>query len=209
MNKTIDINLGGLPFTIDDDAYEKLDRYLNSLEDYFGDSEGCKEIVADIEDRIAELFKERLKKRRIVNLKDVNSIIDMMGRPEQFEDGTETAYRSTARRPLDIKTGKRLFRDPDDKIVGGVCAGLSAYIGIEDPVWMRLVFGLLFFGAGIGVIPYIILWIVMPEAKTSGDKLAMRGETANVSNIAKTVEEEMQNLGKQISKFGKGFKRKN
>lgn len=207
MNKTFNINLGGYPFTIDLDAFAELEQYLNSLESYFSDSEGCDEIVEDIEYRIAELFKEKLKKRKILNLKDVNQVMDMMGRPEQFDEVNTGTYAGT-QKAFDVKTGKRLFRDPDDQILAGVCSGLSAYFGIQDPVWMRLAFVISVFGFGFGVIPYIILWIVLPEALTSGDKLSMRGEAANVSNIARTVETEMQNIGKKISKFSEGFKRK-
>lgn len=208
MNKTFNINLGGYPFTIDEDAFAELDQYLISLNTYFGDSEGCDEIVGDIENRIAELFKEKLKKRKIVNLKDVQQVMDMMGRPEQFDDMNTTNSSNNSQKAFDIKTGKRLFRDPEDQVISGVCSGLSAYLGIQDPVWMRLAFVVLVFGAGVSIVPYIVLWMVVPEAQTAGDRLSMRGEAANVSNIAKTVEEEMQNLGKKITQFSEGFKRK-
>ncbi len=207
MNKVYNINLGGYPFVIDHDAFDELEKYLSSLNNYFKVSEGRDEIVADIEARIGELFKEKLKRRKIVSLKDVNEVIDTMGRPEQFEE--EESYAgsgSYADSQFDIRTGKRLYRDADSKILAGVCSGLSAYLGIEDPIWMRLVFAVAFFGFGFGVIPYIILWMVVPEAKTSGDKLAMRGEAANVSNIASFVQENMQHLGKKITEFSKEFK---
>lgn len=207
MNKVFNINLGGYPFVIDDIAYNKLDEYLESLDEYFSASEGCEEIVSDIESRMAELFKERLKRRKVVSMKDLNEVIDIMGRPEQFEeDGTHAASgaATSGKNKFDIRTGKRLYRNPDDKVLAGVCSGLSAYLGIEDPIWMRLVFVLAFFGFGAGVIPYIILWAVVPEALTSGDRLSMRGEAANVSNIARTVEDELQNIGQKISnKFKK------
>lgn len=201
MNKVFNINLGGYPFVIDDVAYDKLDEYLISLEEYFSDSEGCEEIVSDIESRMAELFKERLKRRKVVSMKDLNEVIDIMGRPEQFEEDNHATLGAAAsdRNKFDIRTGKRLYRNTDDKVLAGICSGLSAYLGIEDPIWMRLVFVLAFFGLGFGVIPYIILWIVVPEALTAGDRLSMRGEAANVSNIARTVEEELQNLGQKIT----------
>lgn len=207
MNKVYNINLGGYPFVIDHDAFDELEKYLSSLNNYFKVSEGRDEIVADIEARIGELFKEKLKRRKIVSFKDVNEVIDTMGRPEQFEQ--EETYASAGNykgSQFDIRTGKRLYRDPDTKILAGVCSGLSAYLGIEDPIWMRLAFAVAFFGFGIGVIPYIILWMVVPEAKTSGDKLAMRGEAANVSNIASFVQENMQHIGKKITEFSKEFK---
>ncbi len=207
MNKVFNISLGGYPFVIDHDAFDALEQYLSSLNRYFKASEGRDEIVSDIELRIAELFKEKLKRRKIVSLNDVNDVIDTMGRPEQFEE--EEFYTDSGaygNSQFDIRTGKRLYRDPESKILAGVCSGLSAYLGIEDPIWMRLVFAIAFFGFGIGVVPYIILWIVVPEAKTSGDKLAMRGEAANVSNIANFVQDNMQHLGKKITELGKEFK---
>lgn len=211
MTKVFNINLGGYPFVIDQDAYAELDQYLISLEDYFNESEGCEEIVSDIEARMAELFKDRLKRRKVVSMKDLDEVIDIMGRPEQFEE--DSAYdMSGAQAPngkkFDIRTGKRLYRNTDDKVLAGVCSGLSAYLGIEDPLWMRLVFVLAVFGFGFSVLPYIVLWMVVPEALTSGDRLAMRGEAANVSNIARTVEDELQHLSKKITAFSKKVKKK-
>lgn len=207
MNKVFNINLGGYPFVMDQDAYNTLDEYLISLEGYFSESEGCEEIVSDIEARIAELFKDRLKRRKIVSMKDVDEVIAIMGTPEQFEDDAFATQTGSTGKKFDIRTGKRLYRNPDDSVLAGVCSGLSAYLGIEDPIWMRLVFVLAVFGFGFGVLPYIVLWIVVPEALTSGDRLAMRGEPANVSNIARTVEEELQHLSKRITNFS-GFKKK-
>ena len=206
MNKVFNINLGGYPFVIDHDAFAALEKYLSSLNHYFKASEGRDEIVSDIEVRIAELFKEKLKRRKIVSLKDVNEVIDTMGRPEQFEEDSYADSGSYTNNKFDIRTGKRLYRDSDNTIVGGVCSGLSAYFGIEDPIWMRLVFAVAFFGFGFGLGAYLILWVVLPQAKTAGDKLAMRGEPANVSNIANFVQENMQHLGKKITEFGKEFK---
>lgn len=206
MNKVFNINLGGYPFVIDHNAFDELEKYLSSLNNYFKASEGRDEIVSDIEVRIGELFKEKLKRRKIVSLKDVNEVIDTMGRPEQFEEENYANSDNYAGSQFDIRTGKRLYRDPNDKILAGVCSGLSAYLGIEDPIWMRLVFVVAVFGVGISVLPYIILWAVVPEAKTSGDKLAMRGEAANVTNIANFIQENMQHLGKKITEFGKEFK---
>ncbi len=206
MNKVFNINIGGYPFVIDHEAFDELEQYLNSLNRYFKSSEGRDEIVSDIELRIAELFKEKLKRRKIVSLKDVNDVIDTMGRPEQFEEETYADSGGYGDNQFDIRTGKRLYRDPESKILAGICSGLSAYLGIEDPIWMRLAFAIAFFGFGIGVLPYIILWMVVPEAKTSGDKLAMRGEAANVSNIANFVQDNMQHLGKKITELGKEFK---
>ena len=208
MNKIFNINLGGYPFTIDDDAYQVLNRYLNTINRPFSKSEGCEDILSDIEARIAELFNEHLKGQPIVSIREVEKVIEIMGRPEEFgaEDESERTYSSKSSR--EFKTGKRFFRDPDEKIIGGVCSGLSSYLGIEDPVWLRIAFAVSLFMAGTGVLIYIILWAAIPEAKTSGDKLAMKGEKINVSNIAKKVEEEINNLSDTISELTKEFKTK-
>ena len=209
MNKIFNINLGGYPFTIDDDAYQVLNRYLNTINRHFSKSEGCEDILSDIEARIAELFNEHLKGQPIVSIREVEKVIEIMGRPEEFgaEEGVDEGEQ-TRRSSREYKTGKRFFRDPDEKIIGGVCSGLSSYLGIEDPVWLRIAFAVSLFMAGTGVLIYIILWAAIPEAKTSGDKLAMKGERINVSNIAKKVEEEINNLSDTISELTKEFKTK-
>ena len=209
MNKIFNINLGGYPFTIDDDAYHKLNKYLNTIKRHFANSEGCEDIMSDIEARIAELFNENLKGQPIVGIREVDQVIGIMGTPEEFgaaadADDIDETMSSHGTNRGQYKMGKRLFRDPDEKILGGVCSGLSAYFGIDEPVWLRLAFVIGLF-AGFGVLLYCILWIVIPEAKSSGDKLAMKGEKINVSNIAKKVEEELNNLSDTISEMTKDF----
>ncbi len=202
MNKVLNINVGRYPFSIDDIAYEKLDNYLLSLQNHFSKSEGCKEIMQDIESRIAELFQEKLSGRSIVSLEMVEETINIMGTPEVF--GTEwnqndepTASHSGEQQTTadwGIKTGKKLFRDPSDTKIGGVCSGLAQYIGIQDVIWVRLFFVLTAFAGGFAAILYIILWAITPEARNSADRLAMKGEPINVHNIARKVEEEIDDL---------------
>lgn len=215
MNKIFNINLGGYPFTIDDDAYRSLDKYLSTIKRHFSKSEGCDDIISDIEIRIAELFNEHLKGQPIVGLREVNKVMTVMGTPEEFGAAEEDEVKSSRTEHSSnkntsdsgIKTGKRFFRDPDNKIIGGVSAGLSSYFGIQDPIWIRLLFALGFI-TGLGVMLYLILWIAIPEAQTSGDKLAMKGEKIDVTNIARKVEEEMNNLADTISEMTKEFKSK-
>lgn len=212
MKKIFNVNLGGYPFTIDEDAYHQLNRYLDTISAHFSDSEGCEEILEDIESRVAELFNEKLKNKSIIDNKDLEDVITVMGRPEDF--GAETideeplqsagSTRSWSNRTT-IKTGKRLFRDTDEKVIGGVASGMAAYFGIEDPLWVRLAWILAFFIMGLPILIYPLLWIIVPEAKTAGDKLAMRGEPANISNIAKTVEEELNELSSTINEMAKDF----
>ena len=213
MNKIFNINLGGYPFTIDDDAYVKLDKYLITIRRHFSTSEGCDDIIADIEIRIAELFNEQLKGQPIVGMREVEKMISVMGTPEEFgataeEDISDRDSNSSSEsRSRGYSTGKRLFRDPDEKVIAGVCSGLAAYFGIEEPVWIRLFFFLLLF-TGFAPIIYIVLWIAIPEAKTSGDKLGMRGEKIDVSSIARKVEEEINNLTDTITEMTRDFKSK-
>ncbi|HMQ05993.1 MAG TPA: PspC domain-containing protein [Saprospiraceae bacterium] len=218
MNKIVNINLGGFPFTIDEDAYVYLQKYIKTIKRHFSDSEGCEEIVYDIEVRMAELFQDRMKGRSIVSMSDLDEVIKILGRPEDFGaepidiDREEPIRQRRRTDPRDsVRTGRRLFRNPDDKILGGVAGGLAAYFGVNDAVWVRIAFVLLAF-SGIGILPYIILWIIVPEAKSAGDKLEMRGEPVNVSNIAKTVEDELTELSHRLTEMtkdlGKEFKSK-
>jgi len=213
MNKIFNINLGGYPFVIDDDAYHKLDKYLNTIRRHFKKSEGCDEIVTDIESRIAELFNEHAKGQPIISMRDVEGVIQIMGTPAEFGaiegegiDDEATAGHSDSEKKY--ATGKRLYRDPDDKVVGGVCAGMAAYFGFEDPLVFRLLFAVLFL-SGVGLLLYILLWIIVPQAKSSADKLSMKGEKVNVSNIAKQVEDELNNLSHTITDFAKDISNKN
>ena len=146
-------------------------------------------------------------------MKEVENVISVMGTPEEFgaseehvhqEEKKSSAQEESHQKTADWKTGKRLFRDPEEQIIGGVCAGLAAYFGIQDPVWVRIAFALGVF-MGFGLILYFVLWIAIPEAKTSGDKLSMRGEKIDVSNIARKVEEEMNQLADTISEMTKDF----
>ena len=210
MNNITTVNLGGYPFTIDENAHQALELYLETIEAHFSDSEGCDEILDDIEARIAELFSDFLQGKSIVTLKEYDAMVKVMGKPEDFgaesiEEDIEIPQSSSKKnrkgKYSHIKTGKRLFRDPDEKVIGGVCSGVAAYFGVADPLWIRLGFIALVFIGGISVLLYPILWAIVPPAKTAGDKLKMKGEPATVSNIAKTVEEELTELSHKITEI--------
>ncbi|MEM9916499.1 MAG: PspC domain-containing protein [Bacteroidota bacterium] len=208
MNKVFNINLGGYPFTIDEDAYEHLSDYLDTIHKHFKSSEGYEEITGDIEARIAELFEEHLGGRKIVTIKDVSAAIRRMGTPEDFGAEPTGDRQRYASGESAIKTGKRLFRNPEDKVVGGVCSGIAAYFGIQDPLWVRLGFILITISGGFGIPLYIILWAILSEAGTAGDRLAMRGEPINVSNIARTIEEEIDHLSDTLTDLSNDFNSK-
>ena len=215
MNKVLNINLGGYAFTIDEDAFAALNQYLQTLRTHFQHSDGCEEIMSDIESRMAELVQEKLNGRPIVDTKNVQAAISVMGTPEDFgaanhepsSDATQEADSKGQKK--EYSTGKRLFRDPENKVVGGVCAGIAAYFGIADPFWVRLGFAAAFFTFGIGGPLYILLMLIMPKAKTASDRLAMRGEPVNASNIAKIIDEGVGNLSQKISEFSEEFTGKN
>ncbi len=203
MNKIFNINLGGYPCTIDEDAYEELKAYLKAIRHHFRSSEGYEEIVADIETRMAELFQENLNGRPIITNQDVEIAISIMGTPEDFgAEIPEEEKVKTKSSKFNIKTGKRLFKDTNDQVVGGVCSGIAAYFGIEDPLWVRLFFVLITISGGFGIIAYLILWAILPKAETAADRLSMKGEKINVASIAKTIEEEIDHFSDKISEWG-------
>ena len=201
MNKTVNINLAGIFFHIDEDAYQKLQRYLEAIKRSFTDPQGRNEIIADIEARIAELFNERVQNdKQVVSVKEVDEVIAIMGQPEDymvdeeiFEDEPKRSYTHSS-----TSGGHRkLFRDIDNAYIGGVSAGLSHYLGI-DALWIRLIWVALFFGAGTGILVYIILWILMPPAESTADKLAMSGKPVNITNIEEKVKEGFSNVKDSI-----------
>ena len=189
MKKTLTINLAGLVFNIDEDAFYRLQDYLEDIKTYFSEEKEVDDIMRDIEIRIAELLGEKITPaRQVVTLQDIEEIIRIMGEAHEFGDPDKekkrTYYRTSA---------KRVYRDPDNRVLGGVCGGLGAYMGI-DPIIIRIIFIVIFFGFGAGLLIYLILWIIIPEAKTTAQKLEMRGEPVNVSNIGGFVREEFENL---------------
>jgi len=211
MNKTININLGGYAMVIDEDAYDVANRYLMTLTRHFVANEGAEEIMQDIETRMGELINRKRGTRTIVNKLDVVEAIAVLGTPEElkdidFSDDIPQKKRST-QPSFQLKTGKRLYRDKDDKIIGGVCSGLSAYFGIQDAVWIRIVFVILTLVFGSSLIVYLVLWMIVPPAKTVSDRLEMMGEPTNVNNIAKMIKEEIEQVSDKIQdKFGKKSK---
>ncbi len=198
MNRTITSNIAGTVFHIDEDAFRKLEQYLNDIRSFYSGQEGEGEIVSGIEERIGDIFRAKVKGgQSIITMTDVDSVISVMGRPEAFEGDEEADATERKSKKQDSKNAKRLFRDPDNRVLGGVCSGVSHYLGIHDPVWFRLAFLLSFIFAGTGLLLYIILWIVIPSAKTPAEKLEMRGEHVTVDNISRTVNEELEGLRKK------------
>jgi phage shock protein PspC (stress-responsive transcriptional regulator) len=212
MKKTISINLAGLVYQIDDDAFKLLEAYLEKLKLTFTDVEEQKEILGDIEHRFAELFSEKLGKRtEVVNKKMVEEAIETLGDIDLIEEETNGAAGASTNKGT--RGARKLFRSKDDKVLGGVLGGLGVYFGIES-IWLRLIFVLLAIasvGVPIGMI-YLILWLVMPKAETASQKLQMQGETVNLSTLQENLKKNLSGEGlsqtgsRIVAGFGEIFK---
>lgn len=209
MNKTISINLGGRVFNIEEEAFFILKDYLDRIKSNFTNDAAVTEIMADIEGRIAELFEERNNDRKnVVTPEDVNHVISVMGKPEDYvtEDSAASSQQNTNQSGYNKSTGhtrRRIYRDADDAVIGGVCSGLSHYFG-WDPIAIRLIMVLLaFISFGTAIFGYILFWALVPAAITTAEKLQMRGEPVNVDNIGRFVNEEARAAAEKVGKFGK------
>lgn len=191
MKKNITINLFGSLYAIDEDAYELLLKYENNLRVYFSKQEGGDEIVDDIERRIAELFEElKLQGAQAINIENVEDIIHRIGKPEEMatEDGEDTEKGKEGKTmPQEPAPHKKLFRDPTDRMLGGVMSGLAHYFGGEVLLWRILVILLCIFTSFAFLLVYIGLWIIIPEARTAEDYLMMRGKSVTTDSIGETV----------------------
>jgi len=213
MNKTVNINLGGMFFHIDEDAYQKLTRYFDAIKRSLSKSSGQEEIIKDIEMRVSELLTEKQKtEKHVVTIREVDEVITVMGQPEDYiieEDGP--ANNTSANDYSAPRSTKKLYRDKENGMIGGVATGLGHYFGI-DAVWLKIMFLVFVFaGFGTGILAYIILWVVTPEAITTSEKLEMTGEPVTISNIEKKVREEFENVSGKFKnadydKFGNQVK---
>ncbi len=198
MNKTVNINLANILFHIDEKAYNKLQRYLEAIKRSFSGTTGSDEIIADIEARIAELFHEKMENdRQVITLKEVDEVITIMGQPEDYmvdEDIFEDEPRTTSKSKSRVK---KLYRDIDHKYIGGVSSGLEHYLGF-DALWIRLIFIFLAVFTGFGFIAYILLWILVPEATSTSQKLDMTGEAVNISNIERKIKEGFDDVADKV-----------
>ncbi len=205
MKRTLTINLGGRQFVIDDDAYTMLREYFTAIEHVFARN-GEQEVVDDIEGRMAEILSEQMSAPQyIITIADVEKGIERIGKPEDFIDETVEYVHSDADGRIEVEEErinvrgatpppppvnippKRLYRDPRDRILGGVCSGLAWYIGC-DPVWVRLVtVALCFASLSIVALFYLVLWIILPAATTPYERLQMMGKSPSVQNIGRMV----------------------
>ena len=194
MKLTVNINLGGYSFNIDEDAYVELKGYLRSLEHHFATEESCAEILLDIEARISEIFRTKLTSyKQVINIEDILQTISVMGTPEDISEND----KKTTKDKFSSPGYHRMYRDPENRIIGGICAGIGAYWDI-DPVIIRVIFVALILAGGLGALIYIILYITLPEARTTTQKIEMHGEPVNIHNIKETVKREFNEVRKKM-----------
>ncbi len=202
MKKTLTVNLGGTVFHIDEDAYKLLDNYLSNLRIHFKKEEGSEEIMNDFEMRISELLNERIRLGyEVISIEQIEEIITRMGKPEEIfdeEDSQHSTQTSYTKEKQVFK--KRLMRDPDNRILGGVAGGLAAYMD-WDPTAVRIALILLLFFYGSVIPIYLLLWIIIPMAQTATEKLQMRGESVTVENIGKTVTDGFERISNNVNDY--------
>jgi phage shock protein PspC (stress-responsive transcriptional regulator) len=195
MKKTMTVNIGGRVYHIDEDAYNVLNGYLSRVKGELNNEEGGNEMYDDIENRIGELFSEKLRAdRQVITIDDVQEIIKIMGQPSDISGNAHESEHESKHGSY-----RRMYRDTDNRIIGGVCSGLAAYWRV-DPALVRIIFVILSIFGMAGVLIYLILWIILPEATTVAQKLEMRGEPVNLSNIGEFFRQEFENVKRSFSR---------
>jgi len=207
MKKTLTINISGTVFHIDEDAYDQLKNYLSKISDHFRKEEGGHEIINDIEARISEIFSQKTgTTNEVVTVTMVNEIIQIMGLPEDFEafdedNSFEQEMKTHNTSGGYVRQNKRLYRDTESMVFGGVCSGLSHYLKM-DKILVRILFIILIVVTSGAAIPaYIILWIAVPKARTTSQRLEMKGEEINVGSIGKSVKEDFSEMKDHSDKY--------
>jgi len=207
MKKTFNINIGNSIIHIEEDAYELLTSYLIEVKQHFGKSADDFEIVSDIENRIAEMFTEILhtQQKQVIELEDVQVVIGLMGSVKDFEDGADEEPEADHNNTYSSAFAERkIYRDTDEAMVAGVCSGLSHYLKMDVSI-LRIVAVLSVLLGGSGLIAYLVLWIAIPKASTRAEKMAMKGEAANLQGFKKSFEEELSSLKENLKNANEHF----
>lgn len=214
MKKNITINLFGQLYHIDEDAYELLKSYEDNMRRYFSAKEGGEEIIDDIEHRVAELLSElQTAGATAINIENVQDIIRRIGNPEQFDDNEADGEcppppppgnSESSAQDTESNRRRRLFRDPQDAMIGGINSGLAHFLNIENPAILRLLWVVLFFLSGsTAFFLYLILWIVVPAAVTPEERLRMKGQPVNPQTLNEEIIHAAQdNYGTERSTAG-------
>lgn len=190
MKKTLNVAIGGCSFTIDDDAYKALEEYLDSFKAGLDNSSSSNEVMDELEMRIADLLKEKIGRREVIDLSMVNAVLNQIGpistktvrSEESKSQQNEQQYR-----PGNQETVRKFYRDAEGKKIAGVCSGLALYLNI-DVTLVRIIFLVAFLCGSAGFWIYIVLWIVAPEARTAAEKCELRGIPATAENIRRFTE---------------------
>lgn len=200
MKRTFTVNINNIIFNIDEDAYEHLQKYLHSIRDQFADNEGLEEIIINVKTRLSQLFQPQISStKQVINLADVLDAIEELGQLKDFDSEGEEDKKEEKKKEKS-ESDKRLFRDGENKIIGGVCSGISAYFNI-NPLIVRILFVVLALLAGSSIIIYLILWIAIPEAKTSIEKLQMKGDKIDIESITEKIKQEFEGIESRINKI--------
>jgi len=211
MKKTVSVNIKGMNFLIEEDAYELLQDYMNRLSHGLRNEKDSKDIIEDIEMRIAELCTSRLNdKKQVIEIEDIQLILDTLGDPSQYlddEDSTTQEFKESANQKTYQQDRERhLFRDLENASIAGVCAGIANYFNI-DVIIIRAIFLIMFFFGGFGFPLYIILWIVVPKAKSTIEKLRMRGKPITVDSVKEEVEAAAKRFETETKSFANRIRR--
>jgi len=183
MKKVMEVSIGGMSFTIEEDAYYKLKDYLSRFEATIANKKEAREVMEDVEARVAEIFmKERKFQAQVIDTKFVDVVINHLGDIDMEQSNMNTGTQSGNYNTNYYRDSKRFYRDPDDKKIAGVCSGLSAYFGV-DVTLIRIIFLVALLGYGSTLFLYIILWVATKEAATVAQKLEMRGIPVTAENI--------------------------
>ena len=190
MKKTLNVAIGGCSFTIDDDAYKTLEEYLDSFKAGLDNSSSSNEVMDELEMRIADLLKEKIGKREVIDKNMVDTVLNQIG---PISTKTVRSEESTSQqneqqyRPGNQETVRKFYRDAEGKKIAGVCSGLALYLNI-DVTLVRIIFLVAFLCGSAGFWIYIVLWIVAPEARTAAEKCELRGIPATAENIRRFTE---------------------
>ncbi|PXV67458.1 phage shock protein PspC (stress-responsive transcriptional regulator) [Dysgonomonas alginatilytica] len=179
MKKVVEVNIGGINFTIEDDAYIQLKAYLSRFEASLP-KEDAKEIMEDVEARVAEIFQKEIKyPNQVIGEDSVRVVIQCLGEIDSTINSNSNSQQKTSKK---MKTNKKLYRNMEDKVFAGVCGGLASYFEIDTTI-IRAIFVLVFFFGGSALLAYIILWVIMPKAETVIQKMEMNGEPITPENL--------------------------
>ncbi|GHV64938.1 hypothetical protein FACS1894199_04390 [Bacteroidia bacterium] len=202
MKNVIKVSIGNIAFTLEEEAYKALSDYLKEVQEHYKSHTNGNEIIEGIEERIADLLSERVQVEAVVSVSVINDIIHVLGRTDDIDQETENEAGDSEKSE---KKTRKLYRNPDDKIIGGVLGGIAVYLKI-DATFLRIGYVLVtifswsfikihhfpfgfFFSIPFLVLLYILLWLIIPKAKTVKQRCAMHGESLNIENIEKNLED--------------------